>query len=70
MKPVDLPLFLTVPEVARLVRISKPTLYAAIKRGEIPSVKIAGCLRITRQTVLAWLEQGGVAQTIGGNRCP
>jgi excisionase family DNA binding protein len=52
--------FLTVPEVARLLRCSKPTVYRRITDGEIPAVKLGTTqfapLRIRRDELEAWLR--------------
>jgi excisionase family DNA binding protein len=50
-----LPEFLTVAELAEIVRIDKKTIYAAIKRGEIPGARRVGnVIRVHRRTVLDW----------------
>jgi excisionase family DNA binding protein len=50
---------LTVEEVAKLLRVERKTVYAAIARGEIPGVRRVGSLlRVSRDRVLAWLAQG------------
>jgi excisionase family DNA binding protein len=36
------PLAVSVPEAARLLGLSRSTTYAAVKRGDIPSVRIGG----------------------------
>jgi excisionase family DNA binding protein len=55
------PEVLTVPELAALLRVSLPTLYAAVKRGEVPGVvHIGRVLRLHRETVVAWMAQGCV----------
>jgi excisionase family DNA binding protein len=40
--------FLTVRELAALLRISRKTAYLLVKTGEIPSVKVGGSYRIPR----------------------
>jgi excisionase family DNA binding protein len=50
--------FLTVPEVARLLRCSPPTVYRRIASGEIPAVRLGtefGPLRIRRDELERWL---------------
>jgi excisionase family DNA binding protein len=47
--PTELPLYLRVPEAARLIACSRSKLYAAIKSGQIKTVRIAGMLRIARK---------------------
>jgi excisionase family DNA binding protein len=55
----DLPEVLTVDELAKLLRVERKTVYAAIGRGEIPGVRrIGSLLRASRDAVLAWLAQG------------
>ncbi len=45
----DLPLVLTVPEVAKALRLSRGSTYEAIRTGEIPSVKsAAGCWSLAK----------------------
>ena len=41
-------LTLTVPEVARILRISRGATYEAIRRGEIPALRFGRSLRIPR----------------------
>jgi excisionase family DNA binding protein len=69
--PETLPEVITVPELAALLRVSKPTAYAAVKRGEIPGlIKIGNCLRLNRAAVLAWMgeKQGCVPRDTGGDQ--
>jgi excisionase family DNA binding protein len=47
----DLPLFLTVDEAAKLLRVCKKTIYEAIQRGEIKAVKVGKALRIRRDSL-------------------
>ena len=51
--------FLKPVEAAETLRISRSKLYEALAQGEIPSVRIAGLIRVPR----AWVEQQ-VAQAI------
>lgn len=37
---------LTIEEAARILRLSKNGCYAAIARGQIPSVRIGRCIRV------------------------
>jgi len=55
----DLPSVITIEELAELLRVSLPTAYAAVKRGQVPgAVKVGKCWRLHRSTVLSWLVQG------------
>jgi len=38
--------FLTVPEAARLVRMSTKSIYRMIDAGQIPAIRVAGSIRI------------------------
>jgi excisionase family DNA binding protein len=50
---------LTADELAALLRLDRKTVYAMIKRGEIPGVRRFGrAVRILRVTVLQWLAEG------------
>jgi excisionase family DNA binding protein len=54
-----IPLVLTVPEVARLLRVNVKTVYAATASGEIPGGrKIGRILRFYGPAVTKWLETG------------
>jgi excisionase family DNA binding protein len=55
----ELPLVLSVDDVARLLRVDRKTVYAAIARGEIPGARRLGkAIRFSRDAVLAWLAEG------------
>ncbi len=47
------PSHLTVKQAAELMQIPRSTLYEAIQRKEIPSIKIGRHLRLNRATVLS-----------------
>lgn len=62
---------MTVDELAALLRMNRKSVYAAIKRHEIPGIrKIGGVLRASRSAVLAWLAsgQGNVSRSPRGAR--
>lgn len=48
----DLPLFLTVEETATVLRKGRTATYAAIERGQIPSVRVGRTLRVPRDALL------------------
>lgn len=59
---------ITVPELAELLRLSINKTYDAVAKGEIPgAVKIGGSIRVSRTVVIAWLRQGRVSRSEGGN---
>lgn len=49
----DLPLFLTVAEVATVLRKGRTATYAAVERGQIPSVRVGRTLRVPREALLS-----------------
>lgn len=57
----DQPFLLTVPEAARLLRVSRAFAYELIARGEIPVVRLGRRVLIPRQQ----LEEQLRASTIG-----
>jgi excisionase family DNA binding protein len=65
----SLPSVLTVEEVADLMRIDRKTAYAAIAEGGIPGVRRVGrCIRVSRDVLLRWLEEGEHARDKGRRR--
>ena len=46
---------MTVPEAARVLRVSKGTAYEYIQKGLIPHVRLAGRIIIPRARFEAWL---------------
>lgn len=52
-----MPLVLTVPEAAKLLRIGLNSTYDLVRCGAIRSLRIGRQLRIPRQAILDYLEQ-------------
>jgi excisionase family DNA binding protein len=48
--------FLTVQEVAKLMRVSSMTVYRLIKAGELPAVRVGRSFRVRDVDVDAYLE--------------
>ena len=48
---------LTIPEVARYLKISKSKIYSLVSREEIPHLKIGRNVRIRRKDLQAWIER-------------
>lgn len=64
-----LPQVLTVEEVADLMRVDRKTAYAAIAEGSVPGVRRIGrCIRVSRDVLLRWLEQGEAKLSRGRQR--
>lgn len=51
---VDIRRILTAPQVARLLGLSRETIYAACRRGEIPHVRIGRLVRFDAATIRRW----------------
>ena len=48
--------FLTVAEVASLMRVSKMTVYRLVHNGELPAVRVGKSFRVPEKAVHAYLE--------------
>jgi excisionase family DNA binding protein len=54
---------LTVPEAARLLRISDRHAYRMAERGNLPgAIHLGRCVRISKPLLLAWLKRQGAAR--------
>ena len=47
---------LTVPEMAKMLKISSSKAYALVKEKDFPIIKIGKCIRISQEKVLSWLN--------------
>jgi excisionase family DNA binding protein len=64
-----LPAVLTVEEVADVLRVDRKTAYAAIAEGRVPGVRRVGrCIRVSRDALLKWLDEGGAQTRLGRAR--
>jgi excisionase family DNA binding protein len=48
--------FLTVPEVAQLLRISRSQAYLLAERGELPVLRIGKLIRIPESALSTWVQ--------------
>lgn len=48
--------FLTLPEVARLLKISRSKAYSLIHEKDFPILKIGKCIRVPKKDLLNWLH--------------
>lgn len=67
----DAPEYLTVPELAALLRVKERKVYALASAGEIPCSRATGKLLFPRATVEAWIARhssGGAAAAEGAER--
>ncbi|MFF4355100.1 helix-turn-helix domain-containing protein [Streptomyces sp. NPDC001530] len=49
--------FLTVAEVARIMRVSKMTVYRLVHSGHLPSIRVGRSYRVTAQAVREYLGE-------------
>ncbi len=52
------PRFMTVAEVADLMRVSKMTVYRLIQRGEIPAIRVGKSFRVPEAAVRQLIDAG------------
>ena len=56
---------MTVPEAARVLRVSRGTAYEYVQRGLIPHIRLSGRIIIPRTRFEAWLAGvGAEAETV------
>lgn len=53
----DLPLVLTIPEVARFLRIGESTAYELAQNPNFPAVRIGRAVRVGRDELIAWWKR-------------
>jgi excisionase family DNA binding protein len=54
--------FLTVQEVAELMRVSTMTVYRLIKAGELPAARVGRSFRLRESEVETYLQRGVTGQ--------
>ena len=55
--------FLTIPDVAKLLKLGERTIYQLARDGRLGgAAKAGGQWRVERSALMAWLEAGGEAQ--------
>jgi excisionase family DNA binding protein len=56
---------MTVPELAKYLRVHPSTIYRLLKRGDIPAFKVGADWRVNRESINKWLrQQEGVLHTV------
>ena len=48
----------TVEEIQGILKISRPTAYALVRRNVFRSIRIGGKIRVSKRSFDAWLDQG------------
>lgn len=58
MTPAVVPRFLTLPDVATYLNVSERQVYALVRSGDLPAIKIGrrGVWRVDRQRLESWIE--------------
>jgi excisionase family DNA binding protein len=51
------PLLLRVPEVARLLGISRSAMYQLVASAQVPVVRIGRSIRVVRKGLEAWIDR-------------
>lgn len=54
---------LTVAEAAVMLKVSRHTVWRALKRKQIPAKKVGRQWRLSRQAILKWLSEGDETMT-------
>ncbi|MFS3129790.1 helix-turn-helix domain-containing protein [Nocardioides sp. Bht2] len=49
--------FLTIAEVASMMRVSKMTVYRLVHNGDLPAVRVGRSFRVTEKDVNAYLQR-------------
>lgn len=58
----ELSIFITVDELAKLLRLNRDTAYKAVAERQVPGVRRIGrTIRIHRQSLMAWIEGADIA---------
>lgn len=47
---------ITVPEMAKILKISRSKAYDLIKQKDFPIIRIGKCVRIKKNAILSWLN--------------
>ena len=47
---------ITPEEAAKLLRVSKRQVYRLVERGDIPSLRLGGCIRFDKPTLVGWVH--------------
>lgn len=56
---------ISVEEAAEVLGVSRPTAYEAVKRGQIPCLRICGCMRVPVEALERQLRHPGCQEEWG-----
>lgn len=54
------PSIMTLPEVAKYIRVHKSTVYRMLKQNRIPAIKVGNQWRFKKDRIDRWLETDGL----------
>ena len=60
--------FLTVNEVADLMRVSRMTVYRLVHAGELPAVRVGRSFRVPQDALDAYLRSSATVEHLGEHR--
>ncbi len=60
--------YLTIPEVALLLRIGQKTAYALAREGKLPAIRVGNQWRCSKKSLEQWASAGGVPHVPGADR--
>jgi excisionase family DNA binding protein len=63
------PRLLTVPQVADLVGVPAGNIYALVRRGELPAIRLGKYVRVDPAEFKKWLAQHQLADQVDGGLC-
>ena len=52
----DNEVMLTVPEVAKMLRVSVNTVWRMESENQLPAIRVRGSVRFSREAILRWIE--------------
>jgi excisionase family DNA binding protein len=48
---------LTVTDICEVLKISKPTAYELMKRGDFPTIVVGRCKRVEKDQFIKWIDE-------------
>lgn len=67
-RPLNEVAFLTVAEVATVMRVSKMTVYRLVHSGHLPAIRVGRAFRVPEQAVHEYLRENYLGVEVGGER--
>lgn len=62
------PSIMTLPEVAKYIRVHKSTVYRMLKQNRIPAIKVGNQWRFKKDRIDRWLETDGLRLIVEKNQ--